>query len=128
MSNSEFDWTIILPPDERKKLLDARDEFFGSFPTREEYEQAGREGREAFARARAEIDQRRISDLTADLRKLQDIIDNQADRILDLRGALQNILEARDDNQPAALNMPDLEYARSIIKIIHREARRALAL
>lgn len=43
-----------------------------------------------------------------------------------LREALQNILEARDDNQPAALNMPDLEYARSIIKIIHRTARGAL--
>lgn len=89
MSSHETDWTIILPPDERKKLLDARNEFFGSFPTREEYEQVGREGREAFAKACAQVDKARIADLTAELRKLQDIIDSQADRILDLEAALE---------------------------------------
>jgi hypothetical protein len=48
-------------------------------------------------------------------------------RIEALEAALRNILEARDDNQPAALNMPDLQYARAIIRIIHRHARDVLA-
>lgn len=84
MSNPEFDWTTILPEDERKRVLAERQAFFDRFPTKDDVEQAGREGREAFARACAQIDQNRIKDLLAELRKLQEIIDSQADRILDL--------------------------------------------
>ena len=84
MSSREFDWTTILPEAERQKVLAERQVFFERFPTKQEVEQAGREGREAFAKACAQVDQNRIKDLTAELRKLQDIIDNQADRILDL--------------------------------------------
>lgn len=40
--------------------------------------------------------------------------------------ALENILAMHDGNQPAALSMPDLEYARRTIRNIHREARAAL--
>jgi hypothetical protein len=56
MSNNEFDWTVILPEAERQKVLADRKAFFDSFPTKEELEQAGREGREAFAKACAEVD------------------------------------------------------------------------
>jgi hypothetical protein len=55
------------------------------------------------------------------------LVHEAAARIEALEAALRNILEARDDNQPAALNMPDLEYARSIIRIIHGHARDVLA-
>ena len=84
MSNPEFDWTTILPEDERRKVLADRQTFFDRFPTKDEVKHAGREGREAFAKACAQVDRKRIEDLTAELRKLQDIIDRQADRILDL--------------------------------------------
>lgn len=89
MSSQEFDWTVILPEGERQKLLAARSAFFDSFPTKEEVEQAGKEGREAFAMACAQVDRARINDLTIELRKLQDIIDGQADRVLDLEAALE---------------------------------------
>ena len=82
--NREFDWINILPEPDRQKALAERRAFFDSFPTKEEVEKAGRDGREAFAKACAQVDRNRINDLTAELRKLQDIIDGQADRILDL--------------------------------------------
>lgn len=92
MSSHGFDWTEILPEPERTKVRAERrgtlEAFLDRFPTKEEIEQAGREGREAFAKARAQVDKARIADLTAELRKLQDIIDAQADRILDLEAAL----------------------------------------
>jgi len=88
MSNPDFDWTTVLPEGERQKFLADRESFLDSFPTKEEVEQAGREGREAFAKACAQVDSKRIAGLTAELRKLQDIIDSQADRILDLEAAL----------------------------------------
>ena len=100
MSNPEFDWTTILPEDERKIVLAQRQAFLDRFPTKEEVERAGREGREAFAKACAQVDRDRIKDLTAELRKLQDIIDNQADRILDLERQLANspaVCEGKDD-------------------------------
>lgn len=88
MTNQNFDWTEILPEPERSKVRAAQQaglvEFTRSFPAREEIEQAGIEGREALAKACAQVDAARIKDLTAELRKLQDIIDSQADRILDL--------------------------------------------
>jgi hypothetical protein len=91
MTNPEFDWTEILPEPERTNVRNERrgtlEEFLDRFPTKDEVEQAGREGREAFAKACTQVDKARIADLTAELRKLQDIIDNQADRILDLEGA-----------------------------------------
>jgi len=59
MSNNEFDWTVILPEAERQKVLADRKAFFDCFPTAEEIEQAGREGREAFAKACAEVDAKR---------------------------------------------------------------------
>lgn len=59
MSNPEFDWTTILPKGERRKVLADTQAFFDSFPTRDEIEQAGREGREAFAKACAEVDRKR---------------------------------------------------------------------
>lgn len=58
MSNREFDWTMILPEDERKKALADRQTFFDSFPTKDEIEQAGREGRAAFVKACATVDAR----------------------------------------------------------------------
>lgn len=61
MSNPEFDWTTILPEEERKKVLAGRQAFFDRFPTKDEIEQAGREGREAFAKACAEVDARKRS-------------------------------------------------------------------
>lgn len=79
--NDKFDWTTILPDAERQKVLAGRQAFFDNFPTKDEVEQAGREGREAFAKACAQVDR-------AELRKLQAIIDDQADRILDLEAAL----------------------------------------
>lgn len=89
---NEFDWTEILPEPDRSKVREAQRagliHFLDGFPTNEEVEQAGREGREAFAKASAHVDRSRINDLVAELRKLQDIIDNQADRILDLEAAL----------------------------------------
>jgi hypothetical protein len=92
MTNTGFDWTEILPEPERSKVRAERrgtlEEFLDRFPTKDEIEQAGREGREAFFEARAQVDKARIADLTAELRKLQDIIDDQADRILDLEAAL----------------------------------------
>jgi hypothetical protein len=88
MSNREFDWTMILPEEERRKVLADRQTFFDKFPTKSEIEQAGREGREAFAKACAQVDRNRINDLVTELRKLQDIIDSQADRILDLEAAV----------------------------------------
>jgi hypothetical protein len=45
-----------------------------------------------------------------------------------LREALEEILCCHDGNQPDALNMPDLEYARRIISTIHRIASAALQL
>lgn len=87
---SEFDWTEILPEPDRSQVRAAQEaslvHFIDGFPTKEEVEQAGREGSEAFAKACTQVDRKRINDLTAELRKLQDIIDNQADRILDLEG------------------------------------------
>jgi len=59
MSNPEFDWTTILPEDERKKVLAERQEFFDRFPTKDEVEQAGREGRASFAKACATVDARK---------------------------------------------------------------------
>lgn len=92
MTDRNFDWTTILPEPERSKVRLAQKndlvEFIGSFPTREEVERAGIEGRETLAKACAQVDAARIADLTAELRKLQDIIDSQADRILDLEAAL----------------------------------------
>lgn len=92
MSVNDFDWTEILPEPDRTQARKARDagltKFLDGFPTKEEIEQAGRDGREAFARACATIDRNRINDLTAELRKLQDIIDRQADHILDLEARL----------------------------------------
>jgi hypothetical protein len=88
MSNREFDWTMILPEEERRKALADRQTFFDKFPTKSEIEQAGREGREAFAKACAQVDRNRINDLVTELRKLQDIIDSQAGRILDLEAAV----------------------------------------
>lgn len=88
MTNREFDWTTILPEAERATFLAQRQSFLESFPSKEEVEQAGIEGQQAFARACAQVDRARINDLTAELRKLQDIIDSQADRILDLEAAL----------------------------------------
>lgn len=41
--------------------------------------------------------------------------------------ALQEILCCHDGNQPEALNMPDLQYARWTIAAIHRLARAALS-
>lgn len=98
MTSREFDWTTVLPEPGRQKALAERQAFFDGFPTKDELEQAGREGREAFAEACAQVDRKRISDLVAELRKLQDIIDGQADRILDLEArlatpALPNILQ-----------------------------------
>jgi len=91
MEDKGFDWTEILPEPERTKVRNERrgtlEEFLDRFPTKEEVEQAGREGREAFFEARAQVDKARIASLTAELRKLQDIIDNQADRILELEAA-----------------------------------------
>jgi flagellin-specific chaperone FliS len=81
-------------------------------PMREKITIYGREGREAFARARAEVDQRRIAHLTAELRKLQDIIDNQADRILNLEAAL------------AGRHELSWETLRSAYNAIHEEAQR----
>jgi hypothetical protein len=92
MSNPEFDWTEILPETLRSQVRSAQKaglvHFMEGFPTKEEIEQAGREGREAFAKACAQVDRKRIDDLTNELRKLQDIIDNQADHILDLEARL----------------------------------------
>lgn len=88
MSSRDFDWTVILPEAERHKELASRQTFLDSFPTEDELEQAGREGRAAFAKACAQVDRNRINDLVAELRKLQDIIDNQADYILDLEARL----------------------------------------
>jgi hypothetical protein len=92
MTNVGFDWTEILPEPERTRVREAQRNdlvaFMDHFPTKEEIEQAGVEGREAFFEARAQVDKARIADLTAELRKLQDIIDDQADRILDLEAAL----------------------------------------
>src|SRR5450631_406095 len=93
MSSHEFAWTIILPEDERKKVLADQQSFFDRFPTKDEIEQAAREGREAFAKACAQVDSKKpevnhIRDLMAEVRKLQDIIDDQADRIIDLEVAL----------------------------------------
>lgn len=59
MTNPEFDWTILLPEDERAKVLADRKAFFDSFPTGDEVEQAGREGRAAFAKACATVDARK---------------------------------------------------------------------
>jgi hypothetical protein len=59
MSNPEFDWTAILPEDERKKVLAERQPFFDSFPTKDEVEQAGLEGRAAFANACDTVDARK---------------------------------------------------------------------
>jgi hypothetical protein len=64
MSNNEFDWTVILPEAERQKVLADRKAFFDCFPTAEEIEQAGREGREAFAKACAEVDAKRSDQTT----------------------------------------------------------------
>jgi hypothetical protein len=58
MTDRKFDWTTILPEDERKKVLADRRAFFDSFPTEDEIEQAGREGRAAFAKACATVDAR----------------------------------------------------------------------
>lgn len=43
-----------------------------------------------------------------------------------LRSALETILMIHDGNQPPALNMPDLDYARRTIRDIHFRARDAL--
>lgn len=63
MSNPEFDWTEILPEPERSKVRAERhrsmEEFFDKFPTKEEVEQAGREGRAALAKASATVDARK---------------------------------------------------------------------
>jgi hypothetical protein len=64
MSDLEFDWTEILPEPERSKVRAAQKaglvEFIDSFPTKEEVEQAGREGREAFAKACAIVDAKKL--------------------------------------------------------------------
>lgn len=108
--NREFDWTEILPEPERTKVRNERrgtlEEFLDRFPTKEEIEQAGREGREAFFEARAQVDKARIAGLTAELRKLQDIIGTQADRILDL----QTALEASQELLVTSLHYEDNEY------------------
>jgi hypothetical protein len=44
-------------------------------------------------------------------------------RLARAENALRNILAMHDGNQPAALNLPDLEYARRVIRNIHAEAR-----
>ena len=121
MANTGFDWTEILPEPERSKVRAERrgtlEEFLDSFPTKEEVEQAGREGREAFFEARAQVDKARIADLTAELRKLQDIIDNQADRILDVEAAAKRnetcflvvhdlVVAAREDLRLKVENAP----------------------
>ena len=100
MSSHDFDWAAILPEDERKIVLAQRQAFFDRFPTKNDIEQADREGREAFAKACAHVDQDRIKDLTAELRKLQDIIDNQADRILDLERQLSVSSPVRPSDEP----------------------------
>jgi hypothetical protein len=58
MSKNEFDWTVILPEDERKRVLSDRQAFFDRFPTKGEIEEAGREGRAAFGKACAIVDAR----------------------------------------------------------------------
>lgn len=50
-----------------------------------------------------------------------------ADEIERLTGVLETILMMHDGNQPAALGMPDLEYARRTIRNIHLEAHAALS-
>jgi hypothetical protein len=62
MSDTKFDWTTILPKAEREKVLSDRQAFFDGFPTKEDVEQAGREGRLAFARACAIVDNRNESE------------------------------------------------------------------
>ncbi len=74
MSNNEFDWTTILPDAERRKALADRKEFFDSFPTKEEVEQAGREGRAAFAKACAQVDRTKFRRALHTL--LADAVDN----------------------------------------------------
>lgn len=41
--------------------------------------------------------------------------------------ALKDILMMHDGNQPAALNMPELDYARRTIDTIHARVRQAIA-
>lgn len=59
MTDQKFDWTEILPEPERTKVradLEAKNgTFLESFPTREELEQTGREGRSALYRAQAAV-------------------------------------------------------------------------
>lgn len=59
MTDPDFDWTEILSEPERSKvradLTAQKGTFLESFPTREELEQSGREGREAFYRAKHTI-------------------------------------------------------------------------
>lgn len=43
-----------------------------------------------------------------------------------LREALDDILRQHDGNQSPAMNMPDLDYARMVIRSIHYTARTAL--
>lgn len=43
------------------------------------------------------------------------------------REALEEIAATHDGNQPAALNMPELDYARHTIRQMNQVARKALA-
>lgn len=62
MTDPKFDWTTILPEPDMTKVradLEAKNgKFLESFPTREELEEAGREGRAALKRAVTIVDNR----------------------------------------------------------------------
>jgi hypothetical protein len=55
------------------------------------------------------------------------VVEREREAAKGLAEALDNILYMHDGNQSPAMNMPDVDYARFIIRKIHNESRAALA-
>jgi hypothetical protein len=66
--------------------------------------------------------ERRASPAVLEMRLLE-----AEEKIRRLVEALEEIQCRHDGNQPPALNMPELDYARRVIREIHRIAQDALA-